>query len=137
MLKLLTRRDHSRFELARKLAAKGCELPIAEQAIEYVLAKGWLNENRFVEAYSQMRKRRGYGPLRIQAELRERGITDAILRGSFADKDGNEHLVEVFQKKFACTKLSNDFKLRAKQIRFLQYRGFNLEDIMNVLETKT
>jgi regulatory protein len=134
LLKLLTRRDHSRSELARKLSAKGYDPFIAEQAIEHATQKGWLNENRFIEAYAQMRKRRGYGPLRIQAELRERGIAAAFLLDIFADKNGSEYLAQVFQKKFGCTKLSDDFGLRAKQIRFLQYRGFSLEEIMDTLE---
>lgn len=136
MLKLLTRRDHSRVELTRKLAAKGYEPKVIEDALAFASEKAWVCEERFIESYIQMRKRRGYGPLRIREELRERGITESIFPNGFEEDAWDSNLASCFQKKFGCTKLSDDFATRAKQIRFLQYRGYTLEQINRVLSSR-
>ena len=83
-----------------------------------------------VESYIQYRERRGQGPLKIRAELRERGIDDTAIDGIlevYADQ-WRELAGQVREKKFGAS-LPVDFRERSRQMRFLQQRGFTAEQI--------
>ena len=85
------------------------------------------------EAYLHSRSQRLYGPQRIKAELRERGIADEIIAVVFAeaDIDWYANKQQLLQNKFGAQSATDfstiDFKERAKRLRFLQYRGFSTE----------
>lgn len=127
---MLTRRDHTRQELTHKLAAKG-HTPEPIEAILTELAQGgYLNESRFVENYIYFRRRRGIGPKRIAEELAKRGVRDEMIAEHVQIAD-NAWFVEarnVWLKHFKGEKPA-DFKAKAKQMRFLHYRGFTQEHI--------
>lgn len=129
-LDLLARREHSARELSHKLAARGFEAEHIDAVLEQLTSKGLLNEQRFMECYVQGRIQRGFGPLRIQAELRERGAESPDWS---ADTDINwfELAATARQKRFGA-KAPEDFRERAKQMRFLQQRGFTSEQIRAV-----
>jgi regulatory protein len=78
---------------------------------------------------------RGYGPQRIQAELRERGVDDKIqaLYLDAGDCQWLEQVAQVRRKRFGETP-PDDYKERARQARFLQYRGFTADQIREVLD---
>ncbi|MCO6414453.1 MAG: regulatory protein RecX [Thiogranum sp.] len=132
-LRLLARREHSVLELRDKLAARSFTDDIVEPLLAELTGSGLLSDRRFAEAYVRGRVERGYGPQRIQAELRERGI-----RGSLADEmleawSGTwlESAREQRGKRFG-TGFPEDFAARARQMRFLQQRGFTGEQIRAV-----
>ena len=77
-LSMLARREHSGAELRAKLAAQGFPSDIIDDALSDLNRSGWLSDERFVEAFVRVRSERGYGPVRIRAELRERGIDDEL-----------------------------------------------------------
>lgn len=66
---LLSRREHSRKELTRKLTAKGVDADEVRAAVEKLAAAGWQDERRFAEGLVRARASSGYGPLHIRAEL--------------------------------------------------------------------
>ena len=80
-LRMLTRRDHGRAELAGKLAAKGFGAPAIEATLDRLAGLGYLDDSRFARLWAEaaMRSGRGVGP-RISLELRRRGIDDDIVR---------------------------------------------------------
>jgi len=78
-LGLLARREHSRSELAAKLAARGVGSEIAEHVLAELSAGALQSDERFAEDYARARIERGYGPEQILAGLRERGIDETIL----------------------------------------------------------
>lgn len=134
MLNWLARRDYSQHEITKKLKAKA----YSTQAIAIIITKlaqaGLINEQRFTENYIHWRKAKGFGPLRIAAELQARGILPEKIAEQLQITD-NAWLTEarkVWQKQFK-GKFADDFKQKAKQIRFLQYRGFTQEQIKSVL----
>jgi len=133
-LGLLVRREHSRRELERKLIKRGHYAEAIKQALDLLMAEGALSEDRFTDAYVRMRRDRGYGPLRIRVELHERGIDDNLITHylSIYKDDWGSCLEQVYQKRFACRQIT-DIKERARQQRFLQYRGFTHEQIRAVL----
>ncbi len=132
---ILARREHSQFELRRKLKAKGYTGNSIDDVLDDLIKENLQSDQRFAESYAAMRTRRGYGPLRIAAELRERGINDNIIN-RFINKNGAQWSTEamrVREKKFG-TKIPTTLKERIKQSKFLQYRGFNTQQIRSVLE---
>lgn len=95
---------------------------------------GLINEQRFTENYIFWRQQKGYGPLRISAELQARGISSEMIAKQLQITDNAwfAQAQKAWQKQFK-GKTPSDLKLRAKQIRFLQYRGFTREQIENVI----
>ena len=68
-LDLLASREHTKFELYRKLISKGFESCDVVAIIQELEKQGLQSDERFVENYIIVRSKRGFGPLRIEAEL--------------------------------------------------------------------
>ena len=140
---LLARREHAVAELRRKLQShvdgRGKAQHLDADAIDDVLAKlqneGLVSDERFTEAFVRHRNNNGYGPQRIQAELRERGVSEKIaaIHLDLGDPQWFERALSVRNKRFGEDR-PKDFKERARQARFLQYRGFTTEQARQVLD---
>lgn len=134
-LNYLSRRDHSRTELAQKLRRKHYSLDAIDRLLTDLAQAGFLSDQRFAENYCYSRRTKGYGPLRITLELEARGvhadiITDII---NLSDNTWLTEAQQLWRKRFKAT-LPTDYKTRAKQMRFLQYRGYTQEQIEFVIE---
>lgn len=135
-LALLARREHSADELSRKLRLKNFEPDEIETTVQTLEQEGLLSNTRFIEQFIHQRRIKGVGPLRIQAELIERGIPESLIEQELNITD-NAWLAEarrVWQKRFKHT-MPTDFKSRAAMMRFLQYRGFTREQIESVFKS--
>ena len=126
----LARREYGQTELIRKLADKGFDRGIAEQAIWRLSEENLQSDQRFAETFVQSRIHQGKGPVRIRLDLGQRGISDAAIENALDNASANwrELAREVRSKKFGPARPA-DFKAKAKQMRFLQYRGFEPDDI--------
>lgn len=126
----LARREHSRGELLKKMVKFGFVPEMAADAIAQLRAEGLQSNRRFVESFVQSRFNAGKGPARIRAELRDRDVAERIVDDVLADFDGDWFALaaDVRAKKFG-RQIPADFKDKAKQMRFLQYRGFEQEQI--------
>jgi regulatory protein len=136
VLGFLARREHSAAELERKLEARGYSHEEIHSVLTRLAAEGLQSDKRYAEAWVHHRIERGYGPLRIRAELREAGV-DSELAGECieqADVDWTAKLSGLRQKKFG-RKLPVDYSEQAKQSRFLQSRGFAADDIRRLFRT--
>ena len=123
-IKMLTRREHSRLELFQKLQIKGFDIDIINNSISKLGQQNYQSDERFAEDFILMRFNQGKGPVRIVSELKMRGINTFDLSAF----DWFELAKEIRQKKFG-NQSSLDYKEIAKQKRFLQSRGFNLDQI--------
>ncbi len=134
-VRLLSRREHSTEELRRKLAAKGYPEASIATVLESLGKKNWVSDERFAATYVHHHARRGQGPVRIRAELRQQGITDTQIQQEIAggEQDWNGLAAEVRRRKFGAA-LPKTPSERAKQARFLQYRGFNSDQIRAALK---
>jgi len=129
-LDLLARREHSRRELARKLQVQGFDAQAVDGALAALEAEGLLSDARFAETFVWSRFQRGSGPQKIHAELRERGVDEALIDShieALAD-DWQGLLREVREKRFGRA-LPDNVRERSRQMRFLQQRGFTAEQI--------
>lgn len=135
-LTLLARREHSQLELKQKLLLREHPPEDIDAVIAELKAQGLQSDERFTEAYIRTRARRGFGPRRIEIELRERGIGEDMI-GAHLDAYSEmwkENIHEVWRKKYNV--IASDFDERAKQMTFLQYRGFTTEQIKWLMQNE-
>lgn len=131
---LLARREHGRVELTRKLRQRGAAQELIDSALDRLAEEGLLSETRYLDSFVGSKARSGFGPLRIREELAQRGLPRAAIEQALAaaDVDWSAQLRELWQRKFA-GELPVDARERAKQGRFLAYRGFSQEQIGRLL----
>ena len=134
-LELLARREHSRRELVRKLGARGFPDDVIAPVLDELERTGALANARFTDSFVRSRIAKGQGPQRIRAELTQRGIADAEAADGLraADVDWLATIRAVRAKRFG-PELPRDYAERARQARFLQYRGFDSAQIRAALE---
>ena len=126
----LARREHGRVELRKKLIKFGFDADISDDAIERLVDDGLQSDQRFTEAFIQSRINQGKGPTRIRADLSQRGVSDSVIEDGLyeAAQDWRALARDVRDKKFGAQQ-PKDFKEKARQMRFLQYRGFEHDQI--------
>jgi len=130
-LRLLTRRDHSRAELTAKLAAQAESADQLNQVLDTLQAERLLSDHRYASQRVAARGRR-YGNARLSQELRQHGVGDDDIAAALPEAgDETERCRAIWAKKFGRPPQSADE--RAKQMRFLQYRGFSGEAIRRVM----
>ncbi|MBX9609866.1 MAG: recombination regulator RecX [Gammaproteobacteria bacterium] len=129
----LARRDHSRRELERKLGARGLERAEIAATLDDLASEGLQKDGRFADVYVRSRAERGYGPRRILQELRARGVSEELAAEALATAEVDwEALARAARrKKFRAP--PGDAAARAKQSRFLEYRGFDAAQIRHAL----
>jgi regulatory protein len=133
-LNLLARRDHAVAELDRKLRDRGYQTEAIAAVLAELTTERFLDDERYVERFVSYHLARGQGPTRMRAQLRQLGLsTECINRQLDAVEDWCAHAGVTRRKKFGA-KVPKDFRTRAKQARFLEYRGFAAEQIRAALE---
>ncbi len=124
-MRLLARREHAARELRHKLIAKGFPETLAEAAVQWARAEGWQSDARYAEALVRTRVEAGYGPLRIEQELTRQGIALELRAAALAPFEGEWRArAEVARRRRFGAAPPKDIRERARQVRFLQYRGF-------------
>ncbi|MEJ2442408.1 MAG: regulatory protein RecX [Exilibacterium sp.] len=132
-ISLLAQREHSRLELVQKLQRRFGPTDLIASVVECLAEDNLQSDARFAESFVSARMRRGQGPLRIAMELKERGVSEDLCRTvlDLGEDVWCELARSVWQKRFGA--VAADSKAKAKQIRFLRYRGFMQEHINVVL----
>lgn len=129
-LGLLTRREHSRKELTRKLTSRGIEVEQAKAAVDRLAGEGWQDDGRFAEALVRTRAGNGYGPLRIRAELATHGLDRDAIAGAMGtfESDWAETACDLVRRRFGPVR-PGDAAQRRKAAEFLARRGFDSASI--------
>ena len=136
-LSLLSHREHSKKELITKLKTRGNTEEEINVAIEQLENMNYLNDERFAEIFVRSRLSKPLGASRIQQELVQKGISSELAKIAIveANADWFELAKQLKERKFG-TAVSTDFKEKAKQSRYLQYRGFDFEQIKYALSAQ-
>ncbi len=113
---------------------KGFHPDEVNDVLAALTAEGLLSERRFAESYVYQRMEKGYGPLRIQHELRERGIDEILVTDCLAADESEwlQRLEKVRKKRFGAP-FPADVREKRRQWQFLQYRGFTIGQIRRAL----
>lgn len=137
-LGLLTRREHSRQELTRKLTNRGVEADDAVAVVEKLTKAGWQDDARFAELLLRSRANTGYGPVRIRAELATHALSAEIiataLEGFECDWSGNAS--DLLRRRHPAA-LSGDRAAQRKAADFLLRRGFGMEHVWAALRASS
>src|SRR5574340_1005939 len=135
-LRLLARREHSRFELARKLAAAGFPQADVGALLDEFERKNWLSDKRFAESWVADHRAKA-GSVKLAFELRQRGVAEDIIVAVLgAQRESEfERAREVWRKKFGTP--PTDAAEKAKQMRFLQSRGFVTDVVRRIVGAST
>lgn len=140
----LARREHSRYELQTKLQRRFTESVAVDLALDLALdsvldelaGENLQSDQRFAEAFVHQRSQRGYGPLRIHQEMREKGLSDQLVSTylySDCSLDWCKLARGVREKKFG-SEIGIDYRDQAKQMRFLQHRGFDADVVRKAVQ---
>lgn len=134
-MSLLSYREHASKELFTKLKTRGHVEEDISDVIGRLTEMNYLNDARFAEIFVRSKISRSLGAYRILQELSQKGITSEVAKQAIfnADIDWFELAKQTKVKKFG-EEVSRDLKDKAKQSRYLQYRGFDFEQIKYALE---
>ena len=128
IMDFLSRREHSSREILNKMSNRVESKEMLLDSIKELVDDGLLSDERFAESYFQSRKNKGYGPLRIRNELKQRGVGDQIFYPLSDEIEWSEFALEALKKK-----VRGDMPTETKDIlklkKFLNYRGFEFQDI--------
>jgi len=129
-MNLLARREYARMELVRRLERRDMPAELVAAVADDLVAENLLSDARFAESFIASRAARGQGPMRIRRELEERGVSGNLIEIAFdeAGTDWAACAAGVRRKRFG-PEMPADFPDKAKQMRFLQYRGFAPDQI--------
>ena len=144
--RILAMRDHSEAEFRRKMAqssaraamrndepAEAIPDALMEQVVAWCYEHSWLDDNRFAQRYVNSRSRKGYGPQRIRIELAQKGIGRELAETVLGDAeiDWSAQALDAAERKFGLP-LPQEWQQKAKVLRYLQTKGFFMEDIQAI-----
>ena len=136
-LGLLSRRDHSRLELAQKLRLRQFDNELIEPALDKLVEQQWLCDERFARIQVRQHVFKRHGPMRIRMELKRKGVDEHIIELALEEDE-----TDWFELALACYasrfrgRAIDDIKEKAKRVRYLQSRGFNSEQVRYALEAE-
>ena len=138
-LRLLTSRNHSKYELAQKLKQRNFEDGVIEKVLLKCERLDYLNDERTAELFIDQLLRKGYGANRIRHELNRKGLTSKHIAGTLAETlseaDERENAEQILIKNIKKFERENDLKKRRGKIyRFLYSRGFSNQVIAEVMK---
>jgi regulatory protein len=133
----LARREYGKAELLTRLTAGGFEPETARAAVERLAGEGLQDDRRFAASFIQSRIGQGKGPVRIRLDLQQRGIDAALVQEALEEcrEDWAELARRVRQRKFG-PDTPADFREKARQMRFLQYRGFEPDQVQAAVSAR-
>lgn len=131
---LLTRREHSRRELALKLTSRGVEPDDARAVIDKLANAGWQDDARFAELLVRSRANTGYGPVRIRAELATHALSTEIIAEALHAFEGDwPGLARQLLRRRHPAALGDDRAAQRKGAELLLRRGFGMDQVRAAL----
>ncbi|ENU38848.1 regulatory protein RecX [Acinetobacter johnsonii] len=132
---VLTRKEYSKAELIEKLATWAMHREEVITLVEELSAQNYQSDQRVAEITLSSQKRKGKGPNRIKMALKTKKIDTGLILEELKETDWGEQAYQLKVRKYG-TEVATDPKLKAKQIRFLMYRGFEMDAIMKAISRK-
>lgn len=132
---VLTRREYSKADLIEKLITYAQDRDEVIGLVEELAQNNYQSDQRVAEMTVRSQMRKGKGPNRIKLALRSKQLDKALVQEDLAEIDWYAQAYQLKVKKYG-TEVAKDPKIKAKQIRFLQYRGFEMDAILKAISKK-
>lgn len=133
---LLAKREYSKADLTNKLLRFACDENEVLELIEQLIDMNYQSDERFAKQILRSQMTQGQGPARIKLKLKQKSVNVDFIQEELEE---NDWLIQAYQlkvRKFG-TDIEHDQKKKAKQIRFLQYRGYSLDIIFKVIAAES
>lgn len=121
---MLGRREHSEQELKQKLLELEADPVEVEAIVEEFKTQQYQSDQRMADMIVRSNVRKGRGPARVKQTLRERHVATELAQENLEETDWLALARALREKKFGA-ELPTEAKEKARQLRFLQYRGFD------------
>ena len=132
---VLTRKEYSKKDLIEKLSLYAENKDEVLDLVEELARENYQSDQRVAEMLVRSQIRQGKGPNRIKLALNAKHINKDLAKNDIDEIDWYEQAYALKIKKFG-PEIAIDPKIKAKQIRFLQYRGFEMDAIMKAIKRK-
>lgn len=132
---LLTRKEYGKAELIEKLSLYAENHQDVLQLVEELAQQNYQSDQRVADGILFSQKRKGKGPNRIKLSLKSKKIDSQLIQEELQHTDWLEQAYQLKIKKFG-TAIEKDHKQKAKQVRFLLYRGFDMETVLKAVHRK-
>ena len=129
---LLTRRDYSQAELSAKLNQYAIHADEVAKLVEELAQQNYQSDQRVAELTLASQIRKGKGLQRIKQTLKAKHLDAELISHELQEVNWLEQAYQLKIKKFG-TSVEKEQKLKAKQVRFLQYRGFDMDVILKAI----
>ena len=132
-LRYLARRDYSCAELAGRLELRGAGPEVAAAVVERLGEAGLVSDERFAEGFARYRSQSSHGPMRIRAELRQKGVSAELIEQALEPYADEWHELAFA---YLSRRLRGDLdrKAEARLYRGGQQRGFSHDQVMRAIE---
>jgi len=121
---ILGRREHSEQELKQKLLELEADPVEVAAIVEEFKSQNYQSDQRMAEMIVRSNVRKGRGPARVKQTLRERHVAPELAQENLEETNWLALARALREKKFGA-ELPTEAKEKARQLRFLQYRGFD------------
>lgn len=124
-IRILSQFEHTVRQLKSKLLKRGFAADDVDEVLKDLQQQNLVSDQRFAEEYATSRLNKGFGPVRIAQEMREKGVSEVLVDNTLDAfyEQWPEVMDKALHKKFAGSTVLN-FAERARRARFLEYRGF-------------
>ncbi len=137
-IRLLSRREYSRYELERRFN-QSVNSEIVDKVLDELEACGYQSDKRFTESFIRQRVMQRYGWQRISYDLKSKGVSAELQQALYESLaiEWVELAYEAWQKRFRQLPEPGDRKEYARQMRYLLQRGFSNDDAAKALRLAT
>jgi regulatory protein len=123
---MLGRREYSQQEFKQKLLDLEADPTEVDELVTEFQTSQYQSDQRMADMIVRANVRKGRGPVRVKQTLRERSVDAELVQDHLAETDWLALARALRVKKFG-VELPTDQKEKARQLRFLQYRGFDMQ----------
>jgi regulatory protein len=143
-LRFLSLRDRSQREVEIRLRQAGFDPQVISETVSWLAGVGYLNDRRFAAAYAAEKRRSGWGPRRIRAELAKKGVERPIVEAALGDDydgghagtaEGEQALETLVRKRFASQFTTDPDAAERRLSGFLARRGYDWDTIGRLART--
>ena len=138
LMRTCARAEKCSSDALRSMRRWGLSDTDARRVLERLIMERFIDDGRYAAAYVREKMRfSGWGERKIRAALRAKTIAPKIIDEAMSQmvpEDNAERLRDMLQKKAAKTTYRDLYDLKGKLVRFAIGRGFDLDDVLEVVE---